>query len=89
MYYTYVLFGRTTGKIYKGVTSDLKQRVGQHKNGLVKSTKHETDWILIYYQAFINKTDARREELFLKSGKGRDRLKLVLADTLKIVGGVA
>lgn len=70
------------------MSKDLKNRVTQHKAGLVKSTATEVDWSLVYYQAFVDKTDARREELFLKSGKGRQRLNFLLKNTLKILGGV-
>jgi hypothetical protein len=39
-------------------------------------------WRLVYYEAFLSKTDARREELFLKSGKGRERIKYLLQDVV-------
>jgi predicted GIY-YIG superfamily endonuclease len=39
-------------------------------------------WLLVYQEAFANKTDARREELFLKSGKGKERIKYLLQETL-------
>lgn len=35
-------------------------------------------WILIYYEVFSRKEDAVREEKFLKSGKGRERIKWLL-----------
>jgi len=36
----------------------------------------------VYYEAFNNKTDARREELFLKTGKGKERVQYLLSTTL-------
>ena len=81
MYYVYVLENRA-GKLYKGCTSNLKRRLNEHNTKRVLSTKNYTPWKLIYYQGFINKTDALREEKFLKSGKGRERLKFLLIDTL-------
>ena len=82
MFYVYVLYSKKHNALYKGFSKNLKNRIRQHQNGLVKSTKHIDDWELVYYQAFINETDARREEIFLKSGKGRERLKFVLKQTL-------
>ena len=78
MYYVYVLYSKTKKKLYKGSTSDLKRRLREHNLGSVFSTQSGKPWSLIYYEAFINKTDARREELFLKSGKGRERIKFLL-----------
>jgi len=83
MYYVYIIHSPKTNKIYKGFSEDLKIRIKQHNNGDVKSTKSGRPWRLIYYEAFLNKTDARREELFLKTGKGRDRIKYLLREILK------
>ena len=75
MHYVYIIKSGKTGKLYKGSTSDLKQRIKDHNTGKVNSTKAGVPWILIYYEAFLNKKDAGREELFLKSGKGKERIK--------------
>jgi putative endonuclease len=78
VHYVYVLKSLKTGKLYKGSTANLKARLAKHNSGSVSSTKEFRPWVLIYYEAFINKTDALREEKFLKSGKGRERLKHLL-----------
>ena len=83
MYYVYVLYSTSHKKKYIGFTSDLRKRVSQHKAGNSRYTKKIKDWNLVYYQCFVNKTDALREEKFLKSGKGFDRLKHLLDNTLK------
>ena len=82
MYYVYVLLSLKNGKLYKGLTEDLRRRIVEHNSGQEKSTKTGSPWRLVYYEAFTNKTDARREELFLKSGKGRRRLKILLENTI-------
>jgi len=87
MNYVYILYSHKLKKIYKGCTTDLKTRLTNHNIGRVRSTKKGKPWELIYYEAFINKIDSRREELFLKSGKGRERVKYLLQNTIKF-GGV-
>jgi len=77
MYYVYILRDKKTNKFYKGFTEDLKTRVIKHKNHKVKTTKN-WDLELVYYEAFISKKHARIEEIFLKSGKGRERLNYLL-----------
>ena len=78
MYYVYILQSESTGELYKGSTEDLKRRLEQHNTGHSRFTKSNGPWKLVYYEAFLNKGDARREELFLKSGKGRERIKYLL-----------
>ncbi len=83
MYYVYILFSKKLNQLYKGSASDLKIRVAQHNKGQVRSTKKGVPWQIIYYEAFSSKRDALREELFLKSGKGKERIKYLFQDTLK------
>lgn len=83
MHYVYILYSEKSNKLYKGSTSDLKNRLAEHNRRKVKSTVSGIPWKIIYYQGFLNKTDALREELFLKSGKGRERIKYLLQETIK------
>ena len=69
MYYVYILKSTLTGKLYKGSCANLKLRLTQHNQGKVTSTKNGRPWELVCYQGFINKTDALREEKFLKQVK--------------------
>jgi putative endonuclease len=59
-----------TGRHYVGHTSDLTQRLGQHNNGITKSTKNRGPWKLIQQDRFPTKGDAMRRERFLKTGQG-------------------
>jgi putative endonuclease len=83
MEYVYILQSEKTGKLYKGCTNNLRRRLRDHNGKNVISTKNGVPWKLIYYQGFLSKTDALREENFLKTGKGRERIKYLLEDTLK------
>ncbi len=82
MFYVYILQSKINGTLYKGSTEDLRKRLDSHNAGKVKSTRSKRPLKLIYYQGFISKEDALREELFLKSGKGKDRIKFLLQTTL-------
>lgn len=83
MFYVYIIQSNKTKRLYKGFTKDIKRRITEHNRGNVKTTKRGVSWKLIYYQGFVNEKDARREELFLKSGKGRERLKFLLENSLE------
>jgi putative endonuclease len=78
MFYVYVLRSDTTRHLYTGFCSDLTQRVGQHNEGLTKSTKNRGPWKLVYQEEFATRAEATRREKFLKSGKGREKLRELL-----------
>lgn len=86
MLYVYVLISLKDGKLYTGKTRDLKKRVDKHIAGLVPATKGRLPLELIYYEAFFNRTDWGKEELFLKSGIGRESLRHRLKITLERLG---
>lgn len=79
MFYVYILKSFKNNKLYKGFTGDLKRRMKEHNSGNSKFTSDNGPWKLIYYEAFLSEVDARKEEKFLKSGKGRERIKYLLA----------
>jgi len=80
MFYVYILKSQKNGKLYKGYTNDLKRRFKEHNSGKSVFTKNNGPWKLVYYEAFISEKDAKREEVFLKSGKGRERIKYLLTE---------
>ncbi|PJE50483.1 MAG: excinuclease ABC subunit C [Candidatus Yanofskybacteria bacterium CG10_big_fil_rev_8_21_14_0_10_36_16] len=75
MYYTYILLSKADNHFYVGISSNLKQRLDEHKNGKVKATKNRRPLILIYYECCLNKKDAIKREQYLKSGFGRRFIK--------------
>lgn len=77
MYYTYILEmldSRGNVEYYVGFTRNLKQRIEDHQSKSTKTIKN-TRIKLIYYEACLSETDARKRELSLKTGFGRAYLK--------------
>jgi len=81
MYYVYILFSKKDNRTYIGYSADIKKRLSEHKKGLVEATKNRRPLILVHLECFINRKDAKSEEVFLKSGKGRERLMYLLKNT--------
>ena len=81
MWYTYVLISLKNKRLYIGYTSDLKKRLKRHnsKQG-GKYTSRNSPFNLIYYEAFLTKKEAIKQEKFYKSGYGKE----VLKDKIKI-----
>ena len=74
-YYTYVLWSEKNAQFHTGTTSNLRQRLKEHTQGLAVSTKHKRPLRLIYFEACLNKGDAYRRERYLKTGRGKRYLK--------------
>ena len=71
MFYTYILKSKKNDKFYIGFTNDLRKRFKEHNEGRSTYTRGRGPYDLIYYEACLEKEDARSRELYLKSGRGR------------------
>jgi len=78
MHYVYIIFSNKLNKNYIGSAEDLKSRMIRHNSGRSNFTAKGQPWKLIYYEAFESKSLAIKEERFLKSGRGRERIKYLL-----------
>ncbi|MBF8249876.1 MAG: hypothetical protein HW400_477 [Candidatus Levybacteria bacterium] len=78
MFYVYILQSLKDESLYIGYTSDLRKRFKEHNNGESKATKPFRPYKLIFYEAFLNRVDAKRREEYLKSGWGFRSIKKML-----------
>ncbi|PIS20851.1 excinuclease ABC subunit C [candidate division WWE3 bacterium CG08_land_8_20_14_0_20_43_13] len=81
MFYVYIL-KLANKQCYTGYTANLKQRIDEHKRGLVKSTSSKGPVTLIHYEAYTEKTDAQRRERYLKTTRGKQLLRQQIRDLL-------
>jgi len=88
MFYAYVLKSIKNRNLYTGYTNDLKKRIKEHKSGVSAYTKYRGPYELIYYEACLNKFDAKAREIYLKSGRGKLFLKSRLKRYLEGMGPV-
>ncbi|PIU71745.1 hypothetical protein CO176_00265 [Candidatus Woesebacteria bacterium CG_4_9_14_3_um_filter_39_10] len=79
-FYVYILSSLSRNFMYVGFTSDLKRRLEKHNSGSEFSTKPYVPFEIIHYEAYRNKKDAKRRELYLKTTKGKTTLKTMLAE---------
>ena len=77
-FYVYVMTNRTNRVLYTGVTSNLAQRVWQHKEGLVQGfTKRYRVKKLVYAEPFDNAHDAIAREQQIKGGSRQNKTDLI------------
>lgn len=81
-YFVYVLMSLKDKHFYVGYTENIEKRIQEHEQGRVPSTKYRRPFKLLHYEFYINKADAKAREVFLKSGFGREQLRLSLKRTL-------
>jgi len=72
--------------LYTDCCGDLRKQFKERNHSLVFSTKSRGSFILIYYEACLNKTDAFARERFLKSGMGKRYLNNRLKRFLSLTG---
>jgi putative endonuclease len=63
--------------IYVGLTNDLERRLHQHQMGQNKTTNPYLPFKLLYKEAYQTREEARRREIYLKSGIGKEFLKSI------------
>jgi putative endonuclease len=83
MYYVYLLKSLKDNWVYIGYTSDLRKRLKEHCAGENLSTRRYLPVKLVYYEAYLSKSDAQKREKMLKQyGSGLQKLKMRLKNTL-------
>ena len=84
MFYVYVLTMKN-GEIYIGFSTNLKNRIKQHYENKVISTKNREPK-LVYYEAYMSKKDAMEREQKLKQrGNAKRWLKERISNSLNQV----
>jgi putative endonuclease len=83
MYYIYVIHSLKDNRFYTGYTENLKQRIEEHNNGLVVSTKRRLPFKLVYYESSISQKDALAREKYLKTGMGKKYIKIRIKNYLE------
>jgi putative endonuclease len=78
MYYVYVICSVSRNYIYVGLTDNLERRFSEHQLGKNKTTKPYRPFKLFHFEQFFTRLEARRREKYLKSGVGKEWLKILL-----------
>jgi len=75
MYFVYVLRSSKDKQFYVGRTKDINQRLKEHTQGRVESTKDRRPLKLIYVEMSNSIKDADYREKYLKTAWGKRYLK--------------
>lgn len=79
--FVYIVTNKNNTVLYVGVTSNLKQRILDHKNKTYKnsfSARYNCNK-LVYFEAFEKITEAIKREKQLKAGSRNKKLELIIS----------
>lgn len=77
-FYVYILASKRNGTLYTGVTSNLVQRVWQHKQNIIKGfTKKYNVKKLVYFEVHTNAESAITGEKRIKKWRRTWKLELI------------
>jgi putative endonuclease len=77
-YYIYIMTNKINTVLYTGVTSDLKKRIWEHKERIVKGfTEKYNINKLIYFEIFNDPENAILREKQIKAGSRNKKIKLI------------
>ncbi len=79
MYYCYILYSDILDKYYIGHTNDLESRLKKHLTNHKGFTGSVSDWKIVYYEIFENKTDAYARERAIKKRKSRKYIEKLIS----------
>ena len=77
----YIMASKRNGTLYTGVTSNLSQRVWQHREGLADGfTRRYGCKLLVYYEYYETMIEAIAREKQIKAGSRAKKLALIEAE---------
>lgn len=81
MYYVYILKSVKNGRLYTGSTANIERRLMEHNNGHSKATKSIRPFVLVHQESYSSRSQAYQRELYLKTGKGRAEIKIIMGSS--------
>lgn len=83
MYGIYILLSLKDKRTYVGYSQNITERFKQHESGRVKATKSRRPLRIIFTEEFKTIQEAKKRELWWKSGAGRRKLKEMFESDFK------
>ncbi|MBU1085624.1 GIY-YIG nuclease family protein [Patescibacteria group bacterium] len=74
IYFIYIIKSKSLNNFYTGITNNINRRLEEHNQHRVSTptTKKLTDYELVFCTTTESRMIARKTEIYLKSGIGRE-----------------
>jgi putative endonuclease len=77
MFFVYAIKSKVRNYIYVGLTSDFDRRLLKHNSGQNRTTRAYAPFVVLLTEPYMTRLEARKREKYLKSGIGKEYLKLL------------
>ena len=77
MFFVYAISSRNRNYIYVGMTKDLESRINRHNQKRERTTRPYSPFDLIYSEQVETRIEARKREIYWKSGIGKEKFRLI------------
>ena len=85
----YIITNKKNSVLYTGVTSDLKSRIYQHRNKLIKGFSEKYNCTkLVYYESFDDMLSAIAREKQIKAGSRNKKILLIKNMNMMLIGWI-
>lgn len=79
MCFCYILYSKSIDKYYIGHScEDLQERLRKHLSDHKGFTSKAKDWMIVYFEAFKNKSDAYKREIEIKTWKSKSKIEKLI-----------
>ncbi|MDY0254782.1 MAG: GIY-YIG nuclease family protein [Tenuifilaceae bacterium] len=79
LFFVYALVSQIDGRIYVGMSQNVRRRLSEHNQGKVQSTRPYTPWRLFFSEPVGDSEQARIKEKYYKTASGKRKLRAILA----------
>jgi len=83
MFYVYILYSASLNKYYVGYSADTAGRLYKHNKTHKGFTGQVNDWMLVYTEAFEEKTKALQREKQIKQWKSRKAIEDLISSVVR------
>ncbi|HQW06828.1 MAG: GIY-YIG nuclease family protein [Flavobacteriales bacterium] len=73
--WTYAISSLSANYIYVGLCNDAQARIARHQGGRERTTRPYRPFVVLITEEYVDRTNARTREKYLKSGVGKDYLR--------------
>jgi putative endonuclease len=81
LWYVYAIRSLVRPYIYVGLTNNIEDRVARHNGGRERTTRAYRPFEIVWTEVFETRAEARKREVFLKSGCGKELVRSKISNT--------
>ncbi|MEQ6118875.1 GIY-YIG nuclease family protein [Reichenbachiella sp. MALMAid0571] len=73
-YYFYIIYSKSLDRFYIGHTNNMESRLSKHNAHHKGFTGKVNDWVIVYNEEYLSKSEAYARERQVKSWKSRKKI---------------